>query len=325
VATGGCVQLYRAGAGIDLEPTIDVIIPAYNAQDFIVQAIVSVKSQSYAAARTIVVDDGSTDRTAQLIREHFAGDSSIVYIHKENGGLSSARNRGIREANADLVAFLDADDLWLPTKLHEQVQLFLKTRNPQLGLVFCGYGVVDEKGRSLPDASRFLIDKWIHGDVFEELLSANYVLGSGSAVLIKRQCFEVCGTFDESLPSCEDWDMWLRLAQHYHFDYVQQPLIQIRRHGTNMQRNPYRMFDGYVGVFNKWVREASRRPEVLRFWRLEYSPPIIAAMVKELPATTLYRRLAASMSPEVKQLASTHVLQTMFALVRAAVRKGLNR
>ena len=93
----------------------------------------------------------------------------------------------------------------------------------------------------------------------------------------------------------------------------------------SMQRNEYRMFSGYILFFNKWVHEASKRPGVLSTWKREYMPPMIAAMVKEFPSTSLYRRLTTSMSPEVKHLASTQIPQSAFALVSAFVRKTLHR
>ncbi len=307
------------------EATIDVIIPAYNAQDFIVQAIDSVKSQSYTATKMIVVDDGSTDLTPQIVKKMFAGDASIFYVRKDNGGLSSARNRGIAESKAAFIAFLDADDVWLPTKLSEQMEIFHNSKDPKLGLVYCGYRVMDRSGKPIPSPSRFLINPRLRGEIFDDLLSANRISGSGSAVLIRRQCLEVVGGFDESLPTCEDWDMWLRLARHYHFDYVDKPMVEIRRHAMSMQLNQYRMFSGYILFFNKWLDEASKRPGVLSTWRREYVPPMIAAMIKEFPSTSLYRRLTNSMSSELKHLASTQISQIAFAVVSAFVRKTLHR
>src|SRR5579862_475861 len=196
------------------QTTVDVIIPAYNAQEFILQAIHSVKSQSYPA-RIIVVDDGSTDETARLVNDRFATDPAVRYIYKDNGGLSSARNRGFAESSAEFVAFLDADDLWVPNKLADQLEVFRRTGDPKLGVVYCDFENIDSTGFRLLDKARFQLDRSVRGEVFTQLLCGNYVAGSGSAVLIKRACFQSAGVFDEEFPTCEDWDMWLRLARYY--------------------------------------------------------------------------------------------------------------
>ena len=303
-----------------LEPGVDVIIPAFNAQDFILQAIQSVKSQTYPA-RAIVVDDGSTDLTGHLVRQTYGNDPSVFYIRKENGGLSSARNRGLKEATADFIAFLDADDVWLPTKLSEQTDTFRRSTDPKLGIVYCNFEPIDREGQRIPTAAPLHLDSFVRGDVFNQLLLGNYVAGSGSAVLVKKECFQLAGTFDEALPSCEDWDMWLRFARHFHFDYVNERLVQIRRHDAGMNRDTHRMFTGHLLFFNKWVKDLAQSPSALDSWRKHYAIPMMAAVVRDLPRTDLYRLLVNRMSPELRRLASRQMPHILFDLVMGLPRK----
>ncbi len=302
-----------------LYPTVDVIIPAYNARDFIVEAIQSVKCQTYAA-RVIVVDDGSTDGTADVVKDRFGLDGSVCYVRKDNGGLSSARNRGLREAAADFIGFLDADDVWFPNKLSEQIEVFRRTTDPKLGVVYCNFEPIDREGRRISNTAAQL-DLSVRGDVFCQLLRGNFVAGSGSAVLVRKECFQVTGPFDEALPSCEDWDMWLRLARHFHFDYVSEPLVQIRRHAGAMNRDARRMFVGHIIFFNKWANEVAKRPTVLEGWRRQYAIPMIAAIMRELPGTELYGLLAKRMSPELGRLAARQIPHILRDLIVEAARK----
>jgi glycosyltransferase involved in cell wall biosynthesis len=246
------------------KPAVDVIIPAYNAREFIVQAIESVKSQTYPA-KTIVVDDGSTDLTDQVIKETFGDDQDVTYIHTEHRGPSSARNRGLAAATADFIAFLDADDVWLPNKLSEQLEVFQRSMDPKLGVVYCDFEQIDRSDRLLSNYPRVRMDLSVRGDVFGQLLRGNYVTGSASGVLVKRECFKIVGGFDENMPF-EDWDMWLRLARYYHFDYVERPLVQLRRHSNNRDFDSRHTLTGNFIFFKKWATEAFKRPTVLSAW-----------------------------------------------------------
>lgn len=236
----------------DERASIDVVIPVYNGERFIVQALSSVVAQTCRPNRIIVVDDGSTDATGNLVI-NFKSDIAIDYIQKANGGLSSARNAGIGRTKSNYVAFLDADDEWYPEKLDEQLKLFNGSNMKKLGVVYCEYDVIDNSGALSDDYFVFKSDPAIRGYIFNSLLSANKISGSGSGVLVKRECFEKVGLFDEKLVACEDWDMWLRLAECYDFDYVPKKLVKIRRHAGNLQNNKLLMFISQLGFYNKWL------------------------------------------------------------------------
>ena len=185
-------------------PAVSVVIPAYNAAWCVRKAIDSVLAQDFRDFELIVVDDGSTDDTAAVLSAY---GNAIRIVHQINGGLSNARNTGIRESRGEFVAFLDADDWWLPGKLGRQVELM--RNRPDLGFSSTTARVEDPDGK--------LVNVWAcaqwQGSFLVHLFGSNAdVAGSGSAVVARRELFQRAGYFDESLRSLEDIDMWMRLA-----------------------------------------------------------------------------------------------------------------
>ncbi len=271
---------------------VDVIIPVYNGALYIQSVLDSVLQQTYAPKRIIAINDGSTDATAQIIdsytQTHQDSEIKIIQIQKENGGLSSARNEGIRYSlstlyiqdnqteSVDYIAFLDVDDIWHPEKLKKQLEQFEKNeflyQNKKVGVVYCAYNLIDESGVSIEKNSKtkkLFVEPELKGNVFEKLLTANKISGSGSAVLIKREYLAQVGLFDETLKACEDWDMWLRLAQICEFDFVDEQLVLIRRHNQSMQANISHMFKNELTFYKKWILILKRIPAswVLRILR----------------------------------------------------------
>lgn len=248
---------------------IDVVIPLYNAERYIEEAVRSVLSQTAPPQRLIVVDDGSTDGSASVVNrlaDEFNGPTRIEMLSTTNGGLSSARNKGLARCASDLVAFLDADDVWMPTKLEEQSHLFAASPVKDLVLVHSDYHLIDELGK--PYAGEPVIHPTpdFRGDVFARLLKVNLVSGSGSAVLVRRSAIERAGGFDERLRAAEDWDMWLRLSREGGFDHVAKDLVAIRRHARGMQTDASHMLRNMVVFFEKWHPETAGHPEVKRYW-----------------------------------------------------------
>ena len=241
-----------------MRPTIhsvDVVIPAYNASAYITQTLQSVADQDYPIANIIVVNDGSTDNTKEcvlafcVLNKHL----NILLINQNNAGLSAARNKGIKLSKADFIAFLDADDLWNPKKVSEQILLFEKNTSNNVGIIYCGYQLIDDHNKLLHPDLNPIIPPTIRGDVYKALLRGNFISGSGSSVLIKRAIFNNVEPFDEKLQSCEDWDMWLRISKKYHFDFVNKNLVSIRLHRDNMQKDSLRMLSGELMVLNKFI------------------------------------------------------------------------
>ncbi|BAZ13305.1 family 2 glycosyl transferase [Calothrix sp. NIES-4071] len=201
-------------------PVISIIIPAYNAEKTILQTIASVQQQTFSNFELIVINDGSTDRTLELL--HSITDERLKIFSYENGGLPVARNRGISHATGEFIAFLDADDLWTPDKL--ELQLAALQQHPEAGVAYSWTYFMDDKGESLsPGEATFL-----EGNVYAQLLVNNF-LASGSNPLISRQAIESIGGFDSAFPHCADWDYWLRLAASWHFVVVRKHQILYRQ------------------------------------------------------------------------------------------------
>jgi glycosyltransferase involved in cell wall biosynthesis len=199
-------------------PEISVIIPTYNRSEFLREAIASVLAQTYRDFELIVVDDGSEDDTAAVVRE-FAG---VRYVFQPNRGVSAARNRGVALTSGSLLAFLDSDDLWQPRKLERQVAFlsaYPHARICQTEELWLRHGV-----RVNPHVKH----RKTGGDIFAPSLSLCLV--NPSAVMLRRELFEQVGGFDESLPACEDYDLWLRIAVQEPVHLIESPLV-IRRGG----------------------------------------------------------------------------------------------
>ena len=192
---------------------VSVVIPVYNRAKLLARAIDSVLSQTCRDFELIVVDDGSTDNTAMVARG-YGGD--LVYIHQKNKGAAAARNAGIRAANFDLISFLDSDDWFLKHKLEQQIAAM--AGNPEY-LVSHTQEKWLRRGRHLNQKKRH---RKAHGDLFPRCLELCAV--GMSTIMVRRELFEQVGMFDESLPCCEDYDLWLRVATRYPFLLVDQPL-----------------------------------------------------------------------------------------------------
>ncbi|MDQ3929166.1 MAG: glycosyltransferase family 2 protein, partial [Chloroflexota bacterium] len=213
-----------------MTPTISAIITAYNYARFLDTAITSVLNQTRRPDEIIVVDDGSTDDTAQVVAKY--AHEVVRYVYKENGGAGSARNRGIVESKGDLLAFLDGDDQWLPDKLALQVEHL--RRYPTAGLVTGSEWQVYSDGAE---------PMWLHrrpvgaADMYRQLLVEN-VVGNPSLTLVKRECFERVGMFDEAMRLGQDWEMWIRIAREYPVGVVDAPLILFMRHPGSLTARP---------------------------------------------------------------------------------------
>jgi glycosyltransferase involved in cell wall biosynthesis len=207
-----------------------VVIPAYNAEEYVAAALESVIAQTYRNYEVILVDDGSQDRTPEIARAYL---DRIRYIRQDNKGEAAARNAGVVEAAGELIAFLDADDLWLPEKLELQVA-HLDT-HPEHGLVFSDLIRFNEHGVLDLGVTRSVHGTLPDGNMLPWLFRDS-LIGS-ITVLVRRECFARVGLFDETLPIGCDYDMWLRIAGLYHIGYIDQSLAMYRQHGSNATRN----------------------------------------------------------------------------------------
>ena len=205
------------------KPLISVIIPTYNRGWIIEEAVDSVLSQVYRDFELIIVDDGSTDNTLEILNSY---QDDITVFRQNNHGVSTARNRGITAASGRFIAFLDSDDLWLPQKLFRQVEFFNKNQDAQIcqteeTWIRKGVRVNPKKRHKKPE-----------GMIFEQSLALCLV--SPSAVMIRRSLFDEVGVFDEKLPVCEDYDLWLRISCRFPVYLIDTSLI-IKRGGHDDQ------------------------------------------------------------------------------------------
>ena len=223
-------------------PTVSVIIPTYNRAHLVGRAIHSVLNQTYQDFELIVVDDGSTDNTEEVVKSF--NNERIKYIkHEKNKGGSAARNTGIKDSKGEYIAFLDSDDEWLEEKLKKQVEVF-QNKDSRVGIVYVNFSIVNEKGESVGKK------QGPKGLIFRELLNSNCV-GTTSSVVVRRECFKKVGGFDETLPSCQDWDMWLRLARHYEFDFIPEELLKYFQHENRIGTNPEAAIVGRKAILRK--------------------------------------------------------------------------
>ncbi len=202
-----------------MDPLVSVIIPAYNKAQLTVKTVESVLAQTYKNLEILVADDGSADDT-RLQLERF-GDK-IRYLYKENGGACSARNFGLKHSRGEYVAFLDCDDLYLPKKIEASVK-YLQS-NPQVGFVHTAAYFVDGNDQVLTQYSHPKSRKT--GWISRELCLRNYICNS--TVLMRKECFNKAGDFDETIFPPADWDLWLRLSEHYEAGYIDEPLTKYR-------------------------------------------------------------------------------------------------
>ncbi len=232
---------------------VSVVIPTYNRVSTVVRAIESVLTQTYQDLEIIVVDDGSTDNTHEVIRR--LHDPRLRYIrHDGNRGGSAARNTGIEASTGEYIAFLDSDDEWLPQKLEKQVYL-LQRSDSSVGAVYSGFVVINEHG----ERTNISIPKY-RGAILKDLFSVNSV-GTVSTVMIRRECVSQVGAFDSAMVSCQDWDMWIRLAKHYKFDFVPEVLVYYHfGHNGQITKDWRAAAHGHLRIVEKYLNDVKGLP-----------------------------------------------------------------
>ncbi|TKB23960.1 glycosyltransferase [Desulfopila sp. IMCC35006] len=213
-------------------PEVSVVITCFNYGRYLEGCLCSVLAQTYEDYEIIVVDDGSTDNTPQIMTR-FADVRNLVYIRQDNSGQANSKNKGIKNARGRYVAFLDADDLWEKDKLAKQVRLF---ENKAVGVVYSRARVIDKNGHSVTFnfSLQYLTPR--SGMVSRWLLFDNFIPFSSS--IVRKECIERLGAFDETLSMGIDWDLWLRISTQYEFDFVDESLFAYRiGHSDQMSKN----------------------------------------------------------------------------------------
>ena len=225
--------------------SISVIIPTYNRAYCLSRAIDSVLAQSHPVEKICVIDDGSTDDTQQLLQSNYP---QIHYIRQENKGVSAARNKGIRKIKSQWIAFLDSDDEWLPQKIEKQ--LFELTRQPMYKLIHCDEVWIRNGVR----VNAMNKHKKSGGDISESCLPLCVI--SPSASIIQRELLLEVGLFNESLPACEDYDLWLRICSSHPVLYVNEKLLRkYGGHEDQLSRQHWGMDRFRVDALDRIIRE----------------------------------------------------------------------
>jgi glycosyltransferase involved in cell wall biosynthesis len=228
-----------------MKPKISVIIPAYNSGSFLAEAIESALSQTYRSIEIICIDDGSTDNTRDVA---LSFGSKVKYVYQDNRGVSAARNAGIRLSQGRFIAFLDSDDKWDSRKLEKQAALF--SQNPKFGLVHSDvyYWGPGQDQKTMSQRERQVID----GDCYLRLFFSNPVITS--TVLIRKECIDFVGPFDETLSVSEDWDLWIRISRYFRLAYISEPLVAYRLHEGSLTTNSIKMRQGDLFVVERTLK-----------------------------------------------------------------------
>ena len=236
-------------------PRVSVVIPAFNAERYIREALDSVMAQTWRDLEVVVVDDGSTDGTREIVAGY---GEAVRLVEQANAGPSAARNRGVREARGELVAFIDADDLWLPGKLALQLPLF--DGEGRVALVYSRAEYMDDAGRPLPTQQLAKPS----GRVYWRLLEGNCV--PTSSVVVRRGCFERAGGFATDMIWAEDWYLWVRVAREWEFGFVDRVLVRHRSHGSALSAQRGKAYLGALDALARAARD-DRRPRTRRIAR----------------------------------------------------------
>jgi glycosyltransferase involved in cell wall biosynthesis len=214
-------------------PLVSIIIPTFNRGWVLKEAVDSVLAQDFSNFELIVIDDGSVDNSFEILASY---GNKIKVLSQENRGVSSARNKGVASSSGEYIAFLDSDDLWLPGKLSAQLAFFEKTPDAlicQTEEIWVKNGIRVNPGKRHKKMSGFFFEK-----------SLELCLVSPSAVMVKKRLFEIVGLFDEALPACEDYDMWLRVNCRHPIYLIDSPLV-VKRGGHIDQLSGMHSLDKY--------------------------------------------------------------------------------
>jgi len=285
-------------------PTVSVIIHTYNNEKFIGETIESVLNQTYKDYEIIVVDDGSVDGTRDALLPYM---QKIRYHYKENGGIASAKNAGIRLSKAEFIAFLDHDDLWVPDKLKLQMECF--NENPHAGLVYAKYTSFrdDKELRTKPE-------KGYSGWIFKELLAKSFI--QTSTVMVKRECLDTVGPYDETFVLGDEYDMFLRISKKFQCGFVDKGLTRYRVHDTNASKNDF-LFDKenlgvYKKIYNNFTDLYGEEKKILRKRIASYSIKVAEGLYSQgkLEESKKYQKEAYNYLPFYKRITSNLIFKT---------------
>jgi glycosyltransferase involved in cell wall biosynthesis len=256
---------------LSMSPQISVVIPVYNRGSLIEKTVASVLAQDIKPHEfeIIIVDDGSTDRTPQILDELYGDHPQIRLFHIENGGVAKARNFGLKQARGEFLAFLDHDDLWMPEKLRLQREKM--EAHPHVGVVYCNWLAVDEKGEAMPLIFQHSQQSWWkpkEGEAYPWVLMPhpleflrNPIL-SMSYPLIRTQLLRDINGFDVEMVPSDDWDLWIRLSKITHFVFVPQVLAHYVHHDNQQHNDLKKAYFSWLALCRKHQVNVLKHPYV---------------------------------------------------------------
>lgn len=210
---------------------VSVILTCYNGARWIARAIESILAQSYEDFELVIIDDGSTDNSKEVVASYLC-DKRVHYIYQENRGFSAAVNRGIKESSGSLIGFIGQDDLWMPNKLELQMKYLNEHKN--VDLVHSNHCFINSEERIIEVRDVKIPNFASRKKVVEELFLNNFI--GFETVLIKRKCFDEVGFFDEHMVGFSDHDMWLRVAGSHNIGYLNLSLVKKRQHEFRLSK-----------------------------------------------------------------------------------------
>jgi glycosyltransferase involved in cell wall biosynthesis len=301
-------------------PKVSVIIPAYNAMAYLPETVESVLQQTFTDFEILIIDDGSTDSIQEWSAQ--ITDPRVRVISQNNQGISAARNTGVANAQGDYIAFIDSDDLWVSTKLARQVQCL--DAAPEVGLVHTWAALIDEQ--SQPTGNLLISDA--EGHVWEQMVQRNSV--ATLTVMIRRQCFEKIGNFDIRLRTVEDWDMWIRMADHYPFALIKEPLALYRHSSNSLSKNYLIMQKDFQQVIEKTFSAAPLEFQYLKSRGYGYASLCLAWKAlqcrdRDYKQAITFQHQAIAYYPQLRYSKESLRLSVAISLVRWLGSNGYSR
>lgn len=238
-----------------MSPLVSIILPTYNRADFLSRSVESVLNQTFSDFELIIVNDASTDSSKEVIDTY--DDQRIIYLeHERNLGGSAARNTGIKAANGSFIAFQDSDDEWLPEKLEKQIKIMAEAP-VSVGVIYTGFWRIRGDSKEyIPGAANQVKE----GNIHLELLKGNFV--TTQAVLVKKECFQKAGMFDETLPRLQDWELFLRISKFYEFCYIPEALVNSFFTEGSISSKPKALIDAIEIILNKHLKEYKEHQKI---------------------------------------------------------------
>jgi glycosyltransferase involved in cell wall biosynthesis len=303
-----------------MTPAVSVVMAAKNYARFLPEAVESVLAQTFTDWELVIIDDGSSDHTPEAVRP-FLADPRVRYVRSDTLGQPRAKNLGIALSRGPLVAFLDADDAWEPTKLEQQLAVF--AAKPDVGVVFCKRSLMDEQGQTISmkaNEPRPGGSGPPRGFVLTQMFTQNFVCFS--SVVVKREVFARVGRFDPQWDLAIDYDLWLRVAKFYAFDFVDEELVRYRTGHGNLSKKLRDRVDTAMSIMHRaesrYTVADGVPPEVIADGYASTCQTLAYTMRASEPATAARWYLRALWSPARRIIS----LKGLVACALAGVRRS---